>query len=204
MSYYDTPMTKLEAVNICLNAIGESSIQSLSGIIPPDAQLASDLVDERTRHLLNIGWHWNREIITLTPDVGGYLNLPANISRVRSINGSRSADVVQRGQKLYDKANNTFVFTSGTKMEVEVYILLPFEDLVQQAKSYIAYNSAMVFQQRIHASSDVDKFLRDEAAGAWRSLLRAEQQVGRPNMLKDNLSSASILQRGYFARGAFR
>jgi hypothetical protein len=204
MAYYDTPMSKLDAVNICLNSIGESSIQSLVSDVPPDAQLAADLVDETSRSFLNIGWHWNREIIKLTPDVDGYLQLPANISRVRSINGSISADVVQRGTKLYDKSNNTFVFTAGTIMEVEVYLLLPFDDLVQQAREYIAYRSAMVFQQRIHASDTEDKMLKERVQSSWIQLVRAENQVGRPNMLRDNWAAASILNRGSFSRGLYR
>lgn len=202
MAFYNTPLTKLDAVNIALNSIGESSIASLTDC-PPDAQMAADLVDEQARSVQNIGWHWNRETITLTPDNSGFLNLPANISRVRSINGSRTSDVVQRGSKLYDRLNNTFVFTSGTQMEVEVYYLLPFEDLVPQAKDVIAYRAAMVFQQRVHAGSEVDKFLKESAQQAWHSLLRAEHAVGRPNMLRDNWSSASVVNRGQFSRGAY-
>lgn len=203
MAFYDTPINKLDAVNICLNSIGESSISSLDGVIPPDAQIASDLVDEQSRQLQNIGFHWCRETRTLTPDANGYLVLPSNTSRVRSINGSKTADIVQRGIKLYDRINNTFVFDAGTQMEVEIYIILPFDDLVQQAKECVAYRAAMIFQQRIMFSSESDKFLRDNAATAWRQLLRAENAVGRPNMLRDNWSSASVLNRGMFSRGMY-
>lgn len=203
MAFYDTPITKLDAVNICLNSIGESSISTLEGQLPPDAQIAYDLVDEQSRQVQNIGWHWNRETRTLTPDINKWIQLPSNISRVRSINGSRTADVIQRGHRLYDRLNNTFEFDVGTQMEVEVYILLPFDELVQQAKECVAYRAAMIFQQRVQANGDVDKFLRDNAGTAWRQLIRAEHAVGRPNMLRDNWSSASVLNRGMFSRGMY-
>lgn len=202
MAFYDTPITKLDAVNICLNSIGESSIASLDGC-PPDAQIAADLVDEVARSLQNKGWHWNRQSIVLTPDADGYLNLPNNTSRVRTMGPSLQYDLVQRGMKLWDKANNTFVFDPATQITVELYILLPFDDLVQQAKEFVAYRAAMVFQQRIHASDTEDKFLKENAMEAWRQLKRAETSVGRPNMLRDNWSTASALTRGQFNRGAY-
>ena len=45
MAYFNTPMTKLEAVNICLSSMGEPVINSLDNA-SVDAQIASDLIDE--------------------------------------------------------------------------------------------------------------------------------------------------------------
>jgi hypothetical protein len=202
MAFYDTPITKLDAVNICLNSIGESSIASLTGC-PPDAQLAADLIDEKARGIQNAGWHWNRQTVTLTPDINGYLILPNNISRVVTSGVSVMYDLVQRGTKLYDRKNNTFVFPAGSSYEVDMYILLSFEDMVPQAKDFVTYAAAMVFQQRIHASDTEDKFLKEAAQQALIQLKRAEHSVGRPNMLRDNWSSACIVQRGMFNRGAY-
>jgi len=53
-------LTKLDAVNRCLRAIGEARINSLdSGV--PDAADAEALIDETVTEILGSGWHFNTE-----------------------------------------------------------------------------------------------------------------------------------------------
>ena len=61
--------TKLESVNIMMAAIGESPINTLTGTLPVDAQLAQDTLHEQNKMVQSEGWSFNTEIdVTLTRD----------------------------------------------------------------------------------------------------------------------------------------
>ena len=53
-------LTKLEAVNIVLDAIGESPVSSLTSGLP-DAEAAEAKLDEVRTEILSRGWHQNME-----------------------------------------------------------------------------------------------------------------------------------------------
>ena len=63
--------TKLESINIMLSAIGESPINTLSEttgltidntVLPVDAQMALDILQEQNRAIQSEGWSFNTEI----------------------------------------------------------------------------------------------------------------------------------------------
>ena len=201
MTDFPTALTELEAVNVCLSSIGEPPINSLdnAGI---DAQIASDLVREVSRTCQQKGWHWNREIHTLSPDVDGYLNLPNNTARIDSINGDKALDVVQRGLRLFNRAASTYTFTSPVELELVVY--LTFDELPDAAKEYVTARAAMLFQQRMLSSDTLNADLKARAQEAWNDIVRAEVKTADPNPLRDNWSTLAIVQRGWFRRGAFQ
>lgn len=200
MAYFDTPMTKLDAVNVCLSAMGEASINELetAGI---DAQISSDIVDETTRAVQGMGWHWNRETHTISPDVNGYIVLPSNTLRVDSVNMDKSVDVVQRGLRLFNRTTNLYTFTDP--LEVDIIVALAFEDLPFAAKNFITFRAARTFQQRVLGSDTLHKFNQQDEQRAWVMLLQDEAEVTDANMLDDSWSTASILSRGHFARGIY-
>lgn len=200
-NYWQTPMTRLEAVNICLSSIGERPVSSLvdCGV---DAQMASNILEETNRAIQNYGWEWNREIHTIEPDKDGNLMLPANVSRVRTINWEQDRKLVQRGLRLFDKVNNTYQFTQS--VTVDIFVQLPFEELSSSVREAIASRAAMIFQERVMGNDGLDKMLKERYQAAWNTMVRSEMHTSRPNMLRDNASTANMLQRDYFNRGRFR
>lgn len=200
MSYFNTPMTKLDAVNICLSSMGEPVINSLDGAAV-DAQMASDLIDETSRTVQGMGWHWNRERHTITPNFAGEIVLPANTLRVDTVESDRSTDVIQRGSKLFDRYNNTYAFSKA--LILEIYVALPFEDLPFSAKNFITYRAARLLQQRLLGSDTLNKFAQGDEQKAWLMLLQDDAEVSDHNMLSDSWQTYSILARGSFARGAY-
>lgn len=200
MSFYNTPMTKLEAVNICLSSMGEPAINSLDGAAI-DAQMASDLIDETSRSVQAMGFHWNHEIHTLSPNVAGEIVVPSNTARIDTINDDKSIDVVQRGTRLFDRVNNTYTFTDS--LDVELFVFLPFEDLPFAAKNFITMRSARLLQQRLLGSDTLHKYNLPDEQKAWVLLLQDEADVADSSMLYDSWSTASILNRGWFSRGAY-
>jgi len=200
MAYFNTPMTKLDAVNICLSSMGEPMINALDGS-SVDAQMASDLIDETSRTVQAEGWHWNRERHLLIPNTLNQINLPANTARVDTVEDSRTTDVIQRGGKLFNRYENTHTFTDPIRLEI--YVILPFEDMPLAAKNYVTYKSARLFQQRVLGSETLSKFNQNDEQRAWLTLLQEEADVADYNMLDDSWQTASILNRHHFSRGGY-
>lgn len=189
-----TSMTKLDAVNIALSAMGEPKISTLDGAAV-DAQIASDLVDETSRSVQSRGWHWNRERLTLQPDVFGIVKIPANTCRIDTIEGDKSTDIVVRGDRLYNRYEASFIFDKP--MVLEVYVFLDFEDLPYAAKQYISMRAARLFQQRVLGSPVLAEFSQEEERQAYLTLLQDDLEVGDYNMLSDSFDTASILNRRF-------
>jgi len=200
LAYYDTPMTKLEAVNICLSSMGEPVVNTLDGAAI-DAQMASDLIDETSRSVQGMGWHWNREQHTLSPNVSNEIVLPANTIRVDTVNESRSVNVVYRNGKLFDVENATFQFDKELKLEI--YVVLPFEHIPFAAKQFVTARAARLLQVRLLGSETLNKFNMADEQRAWVALMQEEAETFDGNMLTDSWSTRSIITRGYFARGAY-
>jgi hypothetical protein len=196
----NTPMTKLDAVNICLSSMGEPVINTLDGA-SVDAQIASDIVDEVSRSVQAEGWHWNRERHVLSPNSNKEILLPANTARIDTIEDDRYTDVIQRGGRLFNRSDNSYSFEKPLKLRI--YVLLPFEDLPLAAKNYVTYKAARLFQQRVLGSETISKFNKEEEGRAWLTLLQAEADTGDYNMLTDSWQTYSILSRGHFARGGY-
>jgi hypothetical protein len=200
MSFPISPMTKLEAVNICLSSMGEPVVNSLDGAAI-DAQMASDIIDETSRSVQGHGWHWNREKHTLSPNVANQIMLPANTLRIDSVDDSRSVDVVQRGTKLFNVGTASFTFDK--EIRVEVYVQLTFEDLPFAAKQFIAMRAARILQQRLLGAESLFKFTTQDEQRAWITLMQEECEVADGNMIHDSWSTSSIVNRSYFSRGAY-
>ena len=191
-------MTKLTAVNICLNSVGENKITSLltMGI---DATEIADILDEHTAYTQDKGWTWNREWHLLSPDNSGFINLPSNCLRANTYGQSRQTPAVQRGLRMFDQINNTFVWT--VPLNLQMYISLPFDLLPAGVKNYITYASAAISQNRLLGSDAVDAKLEKKAGDAWNSMLRDDIFEAGYNMLSGSNSVRGVLNRGNFNRG---
>ena len=185
--------TKLQAVNISLNNVGQNSVASLDTAVPVDAAIASNVVDEISRETQTIGFVWNTESRWITPDGSGYINLPANTLKADVVDESYMLDVVPRGLKMYDRANSTFVFASQIK--VELVLGLEFNEISEAARRYITVRAARLFQERMFGSMEISNFNHDDESIARANLAHEETENGDYNMVYQNFSSYSILGR---------
>ena len=103
--------TELEAINVMLGAIGEAPINSLTGTLPVDVRNAQSILNEVSKEVQSEGWSFNYEYdVVLTRDAGNSVALPTNVLRVDvSVANHPDIDPVQRGLKLYDRKNHTFL-----------------------------------------------------------------------------------------------
>lgn len=192
MSFLITPTSELEAVNECLENIGQSPVSTIAGDLGVDTQIALNFVRKVNRELQSLGWFWNTEKnFTLTPSGDGNILLPFNTLSVDTTAEDADMDVVQRGQRLYDRDAHTYNFTAPIK--VELTLGLTFEELPETARRYIALRAARIFEDRIDgATSQSDS--QDEAS-AMANLLAVQMRVEDLNGLTSNYSTFNILNR---------
>lgn len=190
-----TPTTELEAVNECLENIGQAPVSTITGDLGVDTQMALTFVRKVNRELQSQGWFWNTEInFKLTPSTSGDLILTSNTLSVKSTGRDQYRNVVQRGQRLYDRDNATYRFAKP--IFVELVVGLPFEELPETARRYTSLRAARMFQNRIEGQTDNDDSQDEMMALA---ALRAEQlRVENLNVLTDSWSMQSTLNRNRY------
>lgn len=193
-------MTKLQAVNVCLSAMGEPKINSLDDAAI-DAQMAIDIVDETTLSVQTTGWHWNTEKHTLSPSTDGYIYVPENTIAVDTIESDYGVDVVQRGLRLFNRETSSFIFNKP--LTVSLIVCLDYDDVPMAAKQFISIRAARIFQQRALGSDTLYKFDGADETRAWAVLMQAEAESQDANVLRDNWSTASIMNRSHFSRGSY-
>jgi hypothetical protein len=188
-----TATTELNAVNIMLGTIGESPIATLEVTGLADVATARNILEEVSRAVQSTGWHFNTETeYPLALDSNGYLPIPSNTLSVDSSDSCMTSDVVRRGLRLYDRTNHTYVFTAPIKVDLVVF--LPYEELPEAARHYIAIRAARVFQRRILGSDVLDQFSAEDESAAWRNLQDAEMKSADTNIF-NSYAAARVLRR---------
>lgn len=195
MAYLITATTELEAVNECLENIGQTPVSSISGDLGVDAQMALNFVRKVNRELQSMGWNWNTEKnYPLTPSGDKDILLPSGTLAVDSTGYDRDRDVVLRGPRLWDRDNHTYAFDKPIR--VSITISLTFEEMPETARRYITLRAARIFQNRVEGREDQSD-LRDEA-NAMSILVADHLRSEGNNALHDNWSSSSTLRRHAF------
>lgn len=192
-----TPTTKLEAVNIMLSSIGESPVNSLnSGLV--DAEIAETILNGINREVQGKGWHFNTEIkMKLTPSIDNEIALPQNCLRVDRTKTDKDEDVIQRGGKLYNKSTHSFTIKSS--IEVDMVVLLDFEDIPEAARRYITIRAARIFQDRVVGDDTLHTFQQSDEMQAMVELMD-EEAITADYSIFDNYDVARVLHRGIATR----
>lgn len=191
------PTTRLEAINELLGAIGESPVNTESNTGLVEADLAAARIDSMSRSVQKRGWHWNTLVnYELVPDEDGYIQLPTSCLKVDTWGKDAHLDYVQRGSRLYDRENNTFVISRSVL--VEMVLFLPFHDLPEAARSYITMSAARKYQERLFGAQELSAYDKDDETQAWFDLLDAESDAADHNVLRDSYSVLQILNRKHY------
>jgi hypothetical protein len=189
-----TPNSKLEAVNIMLSSIGEAPVNRLSsGLV--EAETAETILSQTSRSVQAEGWHFNRETdVEIAPTLSGEIILASNTIRADMMNNSTNAsiDVVQRGQKMYDRQNHTFKVNKAIKLDV-VYEL-DFEDLPSVARRYITVKSARILQDYLVGSPELHSIQADDEMRALIELKDFENESSDYN-IGDNYDVYRVIDR---------
>lgn len=193
-----TRTTELEAVNTMLSAVGEPPIASLDEQKNVDAAMAKNILGEVDREIQTQGWHFNTQWgVTLTPDsTTNFINLGDNVVRVdiddRASSPADSRDIAQRGDRLFNRTDNTYEFSSTVKATVTY--LLSWTELPEPALRYITVKAARVFQDRMVGSQAHHAFSREDEVRAL-SLLKEFEGDTADHSVFDNFDVFRIVNR---------
>ena len=105
----------------------------------------------------------------------------------------KSEHIILRGGKLYDKVTNSHTFEDS--IDVDITWLLPFEDLPQAARNYIATRAARKFQTQMVGSQILYHYTTQEENLALADLKRIEVRNKDANMLTGSYSVGKIVRR---------
>ena len=189
-----TRTTELEAVNTILSTIGESPINSLTGTLPVDANIAQNVLDEICREVQSAGWHWNTHYkVDLSRDGDNKIPIGTDVLRVKlnTKYDRGSYDVVQRDNYLYNLAKNEETFTTNFE-DTDIVYLLDFSKIPEQAKRYITIRSARVFHDRTLGATTIHKFSTQDEARALSLLRQAETETGEYSIFDSHLQSYTV------------
>lgn len=180
--------TKLDIINDCLATMGEAPLNTLT---EPHAfkQPALARLSRTLKQLQATGWWFNLEAATFEPDpINGFIQLPGDVLKWQS--GVKSNDLlvpsepkpwlIQRGTRLYDNRNRTYVLTESVTGELVREI--PLEDLPQVFNDYVAAVTVLKFQ----SDFDSDNGKRQELSENVR-MTRMQVNAENTRQLKVNL-----------------
>ena len=175
--------TELECINIMLAAIGEAPVNSLTGTVPVDVRIAQSTLTEVNKQVQSEGWSFNTEIdVTLTRDGSNNIPLGTDVLRVDAqTHDHPSIDPIQRGLKLYDRKNNTFIFDEDLKCTV-VYFR-SFDELPEQARSYMTIKAARIFVDRLVSDQSLRTYTQEDEIRARSVLMETDLSNADHNML---------------------
>lgn len=192
--------TKLQAVNTMLAGIGEAPIAALPAT-RADGQMAESILDETTRDVLSMGWHFNTEVKTLTRDINGKVAVPSDYAKIDLYDETMSRidyEFVVRDDsgtmRLYNKAHgkNTFVLTIDPKCEIVYY--QDFDKIPETARRYIMIKAARVFQDRIAGAPNVHQFqMQDEIMAL--AALRDQEATDSDYTIFDGWAAGRVVMR---------
>lgn len=172
-------MSKVEAVNIILSAIGGAPVDTLDDSDDVDVDNILRLIDRVSRDIQLKGWDFNTCSLVLTPDALSHkIMWNDSILKFTSSDGHTYA---KRGAYLFDMTDGTFVFDNS--ITLQVIMAVDFEDLPQTFANYVTAKAALEFQTRYMGDGDVSQDLVRELQETEQELVTYDLSMGNYNML---------------------
>ena len=180
--------SKLEAVNSMLGHIGESPVNSISDTnsLPISAVTATTVLDEVSREVQAEGWHFNtEESVLISPALDGTITLDDDIIEIDP--HDNTLDIVQRGASLYNRTDNTSVFTADVAIDLVRW--LDWDSLPEVARRYIILRASRVFQGRMVGSEELTSIIARDEYMARASLMETDSRTSDRTVF-DNFDAA--------------
>lgn len=179
-----------DAINIVLMTIGEQIIEEdlpVTGIY--EAELADSVIETVKEELISEGWSFNTdENWDFTPDVNGYITIPNTILRVDPTDPAKN--YISKEGKLYDKANQTYKFTSA--VSCDVVWNTEFDYIPPIMQQYVVAKASRILYQRIVGDVNMlQTMLKDEQDALIRVRIH-EDDVNDWNIFDDTSVSRAI------------
>jgi hypothetical protein len=178
--------TLLDAVNICLENIGEQPVDNLDNQQIQDARVAERTVLEVHKEGQNKGWSWNTEYCYPFPrdSTKGRIQVPAAVVQFSVNRYQYNGRFQLRGTQVYDLLNRSFeIDETITGIEADVIWLLAWDECPEAYNRWTTIRAARIFSDRMLGSEALFKYTAKDEADAQAELERVEQEQEAPNML---------------------
>lgn len=178
--------TLLEAVNICLQNIGEQPVNSLENQQIVEATMAERTILEFHKEGQTRGWSWNTEQgYEFAKNSGtNQITVPANVVSFATDAYRWAGRFQLRGQKVYDKEKRTYTLSSEIdSLEADVVWLLPWDECPEVFNRWVTIRSARVFSDRVLSSDAIFKYTSLDEQNALVELQRVELEQSQANSL---------------------
>lgn len=189
-------MDELEAINVMLSNIGQSEVNSLTSG-HPDVANARKTLDRARKRIQRPGWWFNREYeLTITPEpVTGKLRV-ADLTEVEV----RDYEIVQRGDYLYNRVTQSYVFTEAITL-VTAIRYLDWDLLPDTAKDAALFRAAAEFVRDELEDPNKEAALREDESTAMVALKEEDLNVQKYNVFnKRHVANARLGVRPYSSR----
>nr|BAR33453.1 tail tubular protein A [uncultured Mediterranean phage uvMED] len=178
--------TLLDAVNVCLENIGEQPVDNLDNEQIQDARIAERTILEIHKEGQTKGWSWNTEYAypfqrnATTSEI----EVPGNVVQFSVNRYQYNGRYQLRGTKVYDLIERSFLFpTTKTEIKADVIWLLAWDSVPEAYNRWVTIRAARIFSDRTLGSEALFKYTAKDEADAQAQLERVELEQENPNML---------------------
>jgi len=178
--------TLLDAVNICLENIGEQAVDQLDNEQIQDARTAQRTCLEIHKEGQTKGWSWNSEYsYPFKRDTrSGEISVPATCMQWAANEYKYNGRFQVRGDRVYDLMKRTYEFDDTvTEIAADVVWLLSWDECPEVFNRWVTIRAARIFSDRALGSEALFKYTQVDEAAALAELQRVEMEQESPNML---------------------
>lgn len=176
--------TLLEAVNVCLENIGEQPIDNLENEQIQDARVAQRTILEIHKEGQTKGWSWNSEYnYPFERDTkDGVIKVPESVVGFSVNRYSYNGRYQLRGVRVYDLLKRTFLIDLDS-LEADVIWLLPWDSVPEAFNRWVTIRAARIFSDRTLGSEALFKYTMKDEQDAQAELSRIELEQEQSNIL---------------------
>ena len=178
--------TLLDAVNVCLENIGEQPVDSLENEQIQDARIAQRTLLEIHKEGQTKGWSWNTEYNYpfLKDAKTNQIEVPEQVVEFSIDRYQYNGRFQLRGTKVYDLLNRTFILDETiTELQADVIWLLSWDEVPEAYNRWVTVRAARIFSDRSLGSEALFKYTLKDEQDAQAELARVELQQEAPNLL---------------------
>ena len=178
--------TLLDAVNVCLENIGEQPVDSLENEQIQDARIAKRTLLEIHKEGQTKGWSWNTEwnYPFQKNAKTNQIDVPEQVVEFSVDQYQYNGRFQLRGTKVYDLLNRTFILDDTiTALQADVIWLLSWDEVPEAYNRWVTIRAARIFSDRTLGSEALFKYTLKDEQDAQAELERVELQQEAPNML---------------------
>lgn len=153
----------LSDVNFVLHECGIDGVNSLEDDSNLDLVNSLHCLEDASKSIQSKGFSFNTFIVTLKPDMDGFIKWPSGLYALKATDGTRL--VKQKGYLMKPEDNFSTKFTSP--LEVEVIMAVPLESCPVPVADYIRVTAASFMNDRWITSDVIEATIAKHAEEAW-------------------------------------